>query len=138
MVEPATVRRLVETIEQRLLRLESARATPLPLYIEDPDLQAVVERNLQVCIQACIDLGLHLLADLPAPLPETSREVFRALGSLGAIEPSLAAELERMAGFRNILVHGYAALAPEKVHGVLSNLDDVREYVRQVTAFINE
>ncbi|MGH7541862.1 MAG: type VII toxin-antitoxin system HepT family RNase toxin, partial [Gemmatimonadota bacterium] len=79
MVEAATVDRLLETIERRLARLEEASGVPLERYRTDRDLQDIVERNFELAIQAAIDLGLHLLADRPHPLPETSRAVFEAL-----------------------------------------------------------
>lgn len=136
MVEPATVRRLLETIEQRLSRLQRLAPVTLQDYRDDRDLQDIAERNLEVCIQACIDLGLHVLADLPEPLPETNRGVFGALERAGALEGPSAERLQDMAGFRNVLVHGYASIVPEKVHRTLERLDDVREYVRQLTTFM--
>lgn len=133
MVEAATVRRLLETIEQRLSRLARAAGTPLEEYLDDDDLQDVVERNFEVCIQACIDLGLHLLADLPRPLPDTYRGVFVALARERLIPEDLAPRLERMAGFRNVLAHGYAEVVAERVHAALEDLDDVREFVAELT-----
>lgn len=132
MVEAATVRRLLETIEQRLSRLKAAAGTPFEDYESDADLQDIVERNLEICIQACIDLGLHVLADFPTRLPETNRGVFRALRREELIPDDLAERLERMAGFRNILAHGYADLISERVHAALGELDDVRSYVEHL------
>lgn len=136
MVEAATVRRLLEIIEQRLSRLEEAAGTPLERYLEDDDLQDVVERNLEVCIQACIDLGLHVLADLPRPLPETYRGVFSSLAQEGVLSGGLASRLVRMAGFRNILVHGYTDLIEERVHSVLAELDDIRDFVAELVHYL--
>ncbi|HUH12547.1 MAG TPA: DUF86 domain-containing protein [Longimicrobiales bacterium] len=137
MVEADTVRRLLEGIEQRLTRLEARRGITLAAYAADPDVQDIVERNLEVCIQGCIDLGLHVLADRPAPLPETNRGVFRGLVQAGLIEEELGARLESMAGFRNVLVHGYASVVPEKVHQALEELEDIRSYVRQITSALS-
>lgn len=134
MVEPATVRRLLETIELRLIRLEEARAASLEAYLASRDLQDIVERNLEIAIQASIDLGLHVLADRPTALPETNRGVFRSLAEQGLLETELSRRLEEMAGFRNLLVHGYASIAPAKVHATLSDLADIRAYVRQLTS----
>lgn len=133
MVEAGTVRRLLETIEQRLSRLERAAGTSLDEYLDDPDLQDIVERNLEVAIQACIDLGLHVLADFPAPLPETNREVFRRLAKEGIVDDDLSERLERMAGFRNVLAHGYAEVIAERVHATLGELEDVRTYVARIS-----
>lgn len=132
MVEAATVRRLLETIEQRLSRLTQEAATPLGAYLEDDDLQDIVERNFEVCIQACIDLGLHVLADLPRPLPDTYRGVFVALARERLIPEELASRLERMAGFRNILAHGYTDVVAERVHAALEDLDGIRAFVAEL------
>jgi len=132
VVEAGTVRRLLEIIERRLARLEQAAGVSLEAYEEDPDLQDIVERNLELCIQGCIDLGLHILADFSAPLPETNRGVFRALRREGLIPDDLSERLERMAGFRNVLAHGYADLITERVHSTLTELGDIRGYVQSL------
>jgi len=99
------------------------------VYLDDQDLQDIVERNLE----ACIDLALHVLADLPRPLPETYRGVFVALGRERLIRQELVSRLERMAGFRNVLAHGYSELMAERVHGALGELDDVRSFVKELS-----
>lgn len=132
MVERETVRSLLETIERRLGRLRRASETSLEAYLDDSDLQDVVERNFELAIQACLDLGLHVLADSAAPLPSTNREVFRRLESEGAIAADLAERLGDMAGFRNLLAHEYASLIPELVHGHLDRLDDIEQYVARM------
>ncbi len=64
MVEKATVLKLLDAIERRLERLQERSATSLDVYLADPDLQAVVERNFEIAIQAAVDLGAHTLAGL--------------------------------------------------------------------------
>ncbi len=132
MVEADTVRRLVATIEERLARLEAVAGTGIDEYESDQDLQDIVERNLEVAIQASIDLGLHLLADRPEAAPATNRQVFARLAEEGIVPRPLGQELERMAGFRNLLVHGYTELLAALVHENLGRLDDIRTYVGAV------
>ncbi len=136
MVDVATVRRLLEIIEKRLARLERVARTSLEAYMADEDLQDRVERNFEVAIQACIGLALHILADFPEPVPETYREVFRKLVRHGIIDDQLGRRLEAMAGFRNLLAHGYADIIPEKVHRSLSELDDIRSFVASAVAYL--
>lgn len=138
MVEQETVRKLLETIEARLERLEKASDTSMAEYREDSDLQDIVERNFEVMIQACIDLGLHVLADEPKPLPQTNRAVFPALSALDLIGVELASRLERIAGFRNLLAHDYARLLPDLVHANLGRLEDIRVYLSELMPAIGE
>jgi uncharacterized protein YutE (UPF0331/DUF86 family) len=136
VVEERTVRALLGTIEYRLRRLQRYVGIGLAEFEADQDLQDIVERNLEVLIQATIDLGLHLLAGRADPLPETNRAVFTRLVQEGIVEAELGGRLERMAGFRNLLAHGYSRLVPEQVHASLSHLDDVRSYVRSVARVV--
>lgn len=139
MVEKATVLKLLDAIERRLERLQVQSGTSLREYLADPDLQAVVERNFEIAIQAAVDLGAHTLAALPDPMPETSREVFAALARRDWIESEVASRLMPMAGFRNVLAHGYADLDHEQVLAHLTGLEDLRTYVAQMTArFVEE
>jgi uncharacterized protein YutE (UPF0331/DUF86 family) len=138
VVEPGTVRALLGTIEHRLARLSAMSNVPLEDFQRDPDLQDIAERNFEVLIQACIDLGLHILADRAGTLPETNRAVFASLVREAILDPCLGRELEKMAGFRNLLAHGYTRLIPAMVHASLDHLDDVGKYVKQVTQYLKE
>lgn len=46
--------------------------------------------------------------------------------------------LQQMAGFRNLLVHGYTEIVAAKVHQNLSHLPDIREYVRAVCEYLDQ
>lgn len=132
MVEPATARKLLDVIEQRLMRLDDLAHATWPTYERDVALQDRVERNFEIVIQACLDLGLHLLADVAQPTPETNREVFPAMAQEGWIDQALAERLADMAGFRNVLAHGYADLDHSRVHASLSDLPEIRAYLKQL------
>lgn len=138
MVETDTVRSLLETIELRLGRLRERADIELDSYRADRDEQDIVERNFELAIQACIDLGLHVLADLPHRAPATNRGVFTALADEDVLSRQLAQRLQSMAGFRNVLAHGYATVDPERVHENLGRLGDIREYVQEMADFLRE
>jgi len=78
-----------------------------------------VLHTLQVAIQAALDVASHIVSDERLGEPATNRELFARLASHGWLAAELAATMERMAGFRNILVHGYGGV----------NLDIVRDIV---------
>lgn len=49
------------------------------------------------------------------------------------IEPALASKLEDMAGFRNVVVHGYADVDLNVVEDVVKNhLDDLLAFARAI------
>ncbi len=66
-----------------------------------------VEHTLQLAIQAALDVASHIVSDERLGEPETNRDLFDSLLRAGFIGADLAGILGDMAGFRNILVHGY-------------------------------
>jgi len=72
-------------------------------------------------IETCLDIGGHIISDERLRVPETCAEVFRILVEKGILpEPHLDA-FEKMAKFRNIVVHDYERIDPEIVVGMLRN-----------------
>ena len=92
-----------------------------------------VEHTLQIAIQAALDVASHIVSDARLGEPETHRDLFDLLASAGWIEASLSTPLKNMAGFRNILVHGYTDVDLEIVRSVLSShLDDLTAFVAAI------
>jgi len=98
-------------------------------YREDWKSQRIIERTLQVAIEACVDVASHVIADRGLPVPATYAEVFDVLGQAGLIDPELRVAMVRMARFRNIIVHEYTRIDPDIVVDILRNhLDDLTRF----------
>ena len=98
---------------------------------------STAERQFQLAIQATIDIGEHILAELMTEPPTDYGDVFVKLGEAGVLSSDFADKLVGMARFRNILVHVYLELDLEKLHTFLQeDLDDFEEFARCVTEFI--
>jgi len=94
-----------------------------------------VQYTLQMAIQAAIDIASHIVSDDRLGEPTTNGQLFELLASAGWLSPAQVAPLRRMAGFRNVLVHGYAEVDPEVVRDVVENhLGDLVAYVAAVRA----
>jgi len=94
-----------------------------------------VEHTLQVAIQAALDVASHIVSDERLGEPATNRDLFSLLEAAGWIETELARALERMAGFRNVLVHGYTdvdlGIVEDVVREHLTDLDRFVEVIRR-------
>jgi uncharacterized protein YutE (UPF0331/DUF86 family) len=78
-----------------------------------------------------------VVADRGGAQPETYREAFTLLGSMGVIPEDLARALESVAGMRNILVHGYLVIDPAKVHDAIVNrLGDLGRFAQIVSRLV--
>jgi uncharacterized protein YutE (UPF0331/DUF86 family) len=88
-----------------------------------------VERTLQVAIQAALDVASHIVSDRRLGEPATNRELFLFLERDGWIPSALRESLSDMAGFRNVLVHGYDDVDMMVVRDVLTyHLDDLARF----------
>ena len=89
--------------------------------------------TLQLATQAALDVASHIVSDEHLGEPETSRDLFGLLARHGWIGADLAAKLEDMAGFRNVLVHGYADVDLGVVEDVVRHrLDDLLAFVQAI------
>ena len=95
--------------------------------------QRFVEHTLQLAIQAALDAASHIVSDERLGEPRTNRELFTLLARAGWIDAALAAKLGSMAGFRNILVHGYDTVDLAIVEdAVAHHLDDLLAFAAVV------
>ncbi|BDR92096.1 type VII toxin-antitoxin system HepT family RNase toxin [Vulcanisaeta souniana] len=72
-----------------------------------------VERLTQLTIQALLDLGAMLAVELRDRKPETYRDIADYLSNKLGLDEDLRKFLRGLAGFRNVLVHGYAEINRE-------------------------
>lgn len=98
-----------------------------------------VEHTLQIAIQAALDIASHIVSARRFGEPQTNRGLFDLLQRNGVIDEELAESLYAMAGFRNILVHGYQEVDLAVVKDILdSHLPDLLHYVAQVRRVIGD
>lgn len=131
-------------LDKYIRNLEEAAKAPQDKYLNDTFLQGATERFLQLAIETCINIGNRVLAleqkRQLLNVPETYAEIFENLAKIGFIPDEFAASLINMARFRNLLVHMYWEIDPEKVYGLLANgIKDLRlfrthtaEYIKQL------
>ncbi len=131
MTDPALVAKKLALIETCVAQLRSlARPEALRSDVRE---ERFVEHTLQVAIQAALDVASHIVADDRLGEPETNRELFDLLAKAGRVPSDLAATLRDMAGFRNVIVHGYQDVDLGVLEDVLRNhLDDLLAFVRAI------
>ena len=92
-----------------------------------------VEHTHQIAIQAALDVASHIVSDRRLGEPATNREPFLLLERDGWIPSDLRGRLADMAGFGNVLVHGYDDVDLGIVRDVAANhLDDLAGFATRV------
>ena len=74
----------------------------------DPDRLPAVKYRFVVSIEASIDASRHVALSQGLRAATSFADSFVVLGEAGILEAELVGRLKDMAGFRNLLVHGYA------------------------------
>jgi uncharacterized protein YutE (UPF0331/DUF86 family) len=132
--DTATLRRHLLALDEALAQLAKHTGRPVEVLAQDLDERWAVERGLQLCVQGALDIATHLAASSGRDVPDYTTAI-EELGRLGVVPQDLAHRLRPLAGFRNVLVHGYLRLDLRRVHEVLNvHLDDIRELARHVNA----
>jgi len=125
----------LKKLDGYLRSLRQMQAVPLDEYLDDDNLQAIVERRLQLAIQVCMDIGSYLIAQLGLTAPDEPENVFAVLGRERVISRELAQRMIGMVRFRNILVHDYVEIDSNIVyHNLTKELDDFDQFSQEVIA----
>jgi len=126
----------LDLVEKKLAFIESCVSELRRLAVAeniDTDVKErrFVEHTLQLAIQACLDAASHVVSDDRLGEPNTNQELFRLLAQAGRLSQDLARSLSAAAGFRNVLVHGYAEVDSRVTRDVLDHhLDELLEFAR--------
>jgi len=135
-VDVVVVRRHLLALDAALQRLRRHAGRPLAALSADADAQWAVERGLQLCAQNVLDVATHLAAGAGRDAPDYASAV-DALADLGILPVDFARRFRGIAGFRNVLVHGYLGVDPRRVHELLNaGLDDFVEFARLIESFL--
>lgn len=133
-VDREVVRRHLMALDRALETLGRHRGASSAELAADRELRWVVERGLQLCAQNALDIATHLAAAAGYDVPDYASAIDR-LGELEVLPRELAARFRAIAGFRNVLVHGYLDVDLEIVAEALhSRLDDFVEFARRIEA----
>jgi uncharacterized protein YutE (UPF0331/DUF86 family) len=129
---PLVAKRLafIETCVRELRTL--ARLDQLDVDVREA---RFVEHTLQLAIQAALDVAGHIVSAERLGEPATNQELFLALVRAGWVDAVQSRALRAMAGFRNVLVHGYVEVDRAIVRDlVVHHLDDLLGFVAAIRA----
>lgn len=129
------VRARCAEIEDSVQRLQQIARLPFDQFLASQDTQDIACYRLLVAIEAALALCYHVSARQLHKAPEDYAGCFAALRDGGVIPAQLAERLQRMARFRNLLVHVYWKIDYRQVHDVLKqNLNDLQQFASAIAA----
>ena len=129
------VKRLDE-LNERLARLEPLREQKRAEFDADPYLRDIVERNLEISAQCCIDICHRIIVLENTRKPTDYFEAILMMGEIGILSADFARRLAPLAGFRNILIHEYLGIDWDHVYKNLQNLDELTRFSEEIRRWL--
>lgn len=94
--------------------------------------------NLQIAIEAMINIGNHIISRKGLGAPKTYRDTFEILHKGNILSKENAATYKLMARFRNRIVHFYDEVDDREVYNILqNNLSDFSSFIEHINKLLN-
>jgi len=139
MVDEALILRKLAELDQYYSQLKEYKNTTADQYSDDWKIQRIIERTLQMMIETCADIAGHIIADKGFRIPKSYADTFKVLQEEKILNKKLYAVMEKIAKFRNIVVHHYDKVDAEIVTTILKNdLADFISYKEAIILFLEK
>lgn len=137
MVKAEVIHRRLAKLDEYLRILQKLKKHSFDEYTTEPEIYGSVERFLQLAIEATLDIGNHLIADLNLGEVNWYRDIPILMEKSGYVDGQLKEQWIRMIGFRNTLVHDYLEIDRKIVYDILqNNLDDIGKLKKIFAQFL--
>ncbi len=138
MTDEETIRLRLQRLDECLDKLRKVcQPVDFDTYRRDSLIQDITERNLEVAIQAILDIGNHIIAASGWQSPDSYADVLDTLTEHGVLPETFVLKLRGMAQFRNILVHEYLKIDHKTVYNILqTKVDQFEQFARYIIAWL--
>ena len=139
MVDKALVLRKLAELEECLGQIREYTNTTVEQYSSDWKIQRIIERTLQIMIETCVDIAGHIISDRGYRIPKSYADTFGVLYEEKLIGKELFDTMEKIAKFRNIVIHNYDKVDASIVITILKkHLDDFLAYENAIIKILKE
>lgn len=139
MVDKALLLRKLAELERYLGQIREYTNITIEQYSSDWKIQRIIERTLQIMIETCVDIAGHIISDRGYRIPKSYADTFRVLHEENVLGKELFETMDKMAKFRNIVVHNYDKVDTSIVVTILrKHLDDFSTYKNAIINMLKE
>ena len=137
MVDKTLILRKLSELDEYYRQIKEYEKITVVQYSDDWKIQRIIERTLQMMIETCVDIASHIIADKAYRVPKSYSDTFKVLHDEKIVSSRLFNVLQKMAKFRNIVVHHYDRVDAEIVVGILKkDLSDFTSYKDTIVGFL--
>ena len=137
MVDTILIERILADLKSNIKDLREAEDITWDVYCLDKRAKRYVERTLHISIEAIVDIAQHIISDESLREPSSYRDTFVVLAENAIIKPESLQRLEKMASFRNLIVHYYERVDDAIVFGIFKkNLPDFELFCDEIVSYL--
>lgn len=127
----------IDGIRKNIKKLESLSQLPLEEFCAGDSFD-LAQHHLRLALEGIFNISTHILSRFPGGRAVEYKEVALKLGELKVVPKDFANRaLVPMAGLRNILVHHYSDIRPEKIYDIVKNhLKDIEAFLSLIKNFL--
>ena len=131
MVDKDIIQRKLSFIDLKLQNLETLKLIKREDFLTSFQALDATKYNLQVCIEALIDISNHIVARERWGIPSTSTEAVKLIIQHGVLSKDKELSLVQMVKFRNRIVHLYQEVDDSEIYRILQeNIDDIKGFIQ--------
>lgn len=134
-----SIEKKIKAAEERISKLRklSQKLNSFEEYVSSQDNMDIAERNIQVALEACLDIGKIIITNTGLQEPADNKGIFSILAEAGIITKESLRFLIPMAGTRNILVHGYDRIDNGLIYGIIKkHLNNFEKFLNQIKYYV--
>lgn len=128
----------IESIERCVQRIDEIYGGDIE-RLNDYLYQDAIVLNIQRACQQSIDLSMYLCSKLAFGIPKSSRDSFILLKENNVITEDMSKLMEKMVGFRNVVIHEYQEVELEIIKFIVEKgREDFLKYTNEVLNYIKK
>jgi uncharacterized protein YutE (UPF0331/DUF86 family) len=123
----------IQYIRNNLKKLSELKAISEAEFLADYRNYDSAKYNLQISIEAMVDIGNHIISRENLGIPKTNADTFRILAKENIISSDQLSSYVAMTKFRNMVVHLYEEIDEKEIYKILqNNLDDFEVFIKSI------
>jgi len=139
MVNFEKIRHKLRAITTCLKKLNELRLFNEEDFLHDYKLTDSARHNLQIAVEAMLDIANHLIARHSFEIPKKNADSFVILCKHGILSKEMEATYASMARFRNRIVHLYDEVDNREIYRILQeHLHEYDNFIRDIVRYMEK
>ena len=136
MLNPEVIKERLKEMDENLKILSELKGLPLEEFQSNVKTIKLAERCLEISIQCLIDICHYVIAANNWPRAKDNQGAISSLGQNGVIPLEFSQRILPMGGLRNILVHEYLKVDPQRIYEYLQRTGDFRKFQEHILSYL--